>query len=147
MRKALVIILAILTLGLAGAGLLWITIKRAMPDPDVALEVVSAAPDVYWIKGGVSNMGFVVGKTGVIAIDTELYDATTTNALAEIRKVTPKPVRTVVITHSDPDHVNGLPGLPQGIEVIAHPRTRTHMLAALGSWKPNPTAPSGALRG
>ena len=89
-------------------------------------------------------MGFVVGKTSVIAIDAQFYEKTAANALAAIRKVTPKPVRYVVLTHSDPDHVNGLPSFPAGVEVIAHPRTKVDMLAALDGWKINPSAPPPA---
>lgn len=146
MRKAGRYLLAILALLLAVTGLLFAYIKHSMPDPNVHLEVVAAAPGVYWIKGGVSNMGFVVGRTSVIAIDAQFYEATAANSLAAIRKVTLSPVRHVVITHSDPDHVNGLPSFPWDVEVIAHPRTKSDMLAALDDWKPNPAAPPEAMR-
>lgn len=146
MRKAVAIILVILAFVLGGAAIVWVKIKHSMPDPNVHLEVVAAAPDVYWIKGGVSNMGFIVGRTSVIAIDAQFYELTAANALAAIGKVTPKAVGHVVITHSDPDHVNGLPSFPRGVEVIAHPRTKSDMLAALDDWKPNPAAPSEAVR-
>ena len=146
MRKASRIVATILALLLAAAGLFYAYIRHSMPDPNVPLEVVTAAPEVYWIKGGISTVGFVVGKTSVIAIDAQFYEKTAANALAAIRKVTPKPVRYVVLTHSDPDHVNGLPSFPAGVEVIAHPRTKVEMLAALAGWKINPSAPSPALR-
>lgn len=146
MRKTGRILLAIMALLLAAAGFLFAYIKHSMPDPNVHLEVVAAAPDVYWIKGGVSNMGFVVGRTSVIALDAQFYEVTAANALAAIRTVTPNPVRHVVITHSDPDHVNGLPSFPQDVEVIAHPQTKREMLAALEGWKINPAAPSQAMK-
>ena len=146
MRKATCIAATLLALLLAAAGLFYAYIRHSMPDANVPLEVVASAPDVYWIKGGISNMGFVVGKTGVIAIDAQFYEKTAANALAAIRRVTPKPVRHVILTHSDPDHVNGLPSFPAGVEVIAHPRTKVDMLAALDGWKINPSAPPPALR-
>ncbi len=146
MRKAIGIVAAILALLSAVAGLFYAYARHSMPDPNVPLEVVTASPDVYWIRGGISTMGFVVGKTSVIAIDAQFYEKTAANALAAIRKVTSKAVRYVVLTHSDPDHVNGLPSFPAGVEVIAHPRTKVEMLAALDGWKINPSAPSPALR-
>jgi len=49
--------------------------------------------------------------------------------VAEIRKLTSKPIVTVVITHSDGDHVNGLTGFPrQEIrQIIAHEQTKKDM--------------------
>ena len=50
--------------------------------------------------------------------------------LAEIGKVTPLPVTTLVITHSDGDHINGLPGFPKGLTIVAHEKCRDDIAAA-----------------
>ena len=47
--------------------------------------------------------------------------------LAEIRKVTPEPVTTIILTHSDGDHVNGLPGFPKGLTIVAHENVKRDM--------------------
>src|SRR5256885_7768349 len=44
--------------------------------------------------------------------------------LSEIAKITPNPVTTVILTHSDGDHVNGLVAYPANVKVIAHEKDR-----------------------
>ncbi|MBI4877928.1 MAG: MBL fold metallo-hydrolase [Acidobacteria bacterium] len=86
---------------------------------------------VYWVKGGNgANTGFVVGTNGVLVIDAKTTTEACQAMLAEIRKVTPLPVKTVVLTHSDGDHVNGLAGFPKGLTIIAHENTRKDMQEA-----------------
>ena len=78
---------------------------------------------VYWISGGVSNTGFFVGDKGVIVFDAQMTTEGATLQLAEIAKVTSKPVDTIILSHSDPDHIGGLPGYPAGISIIAQENT------------------------
>jgi glyoxylase-like metal-dependent hydrolase (beta-lactamase superfamily II) len=47
--------------------------------------------------------------------------------------VTPKPITTVIETHSDGDHVNGLAGFPAGVKVIAHENNKKEQEAALAA--------------
>src|SRR5262249_26322162 len=51
--------------------------------------------------------------------------------LEAIAKITPKPVTTVILTHSDGDHVNGLASFPAGITIIAHEGNKKEQEAAL----------------
>ena len=53
--------------------------------------------------------------------------------LAEIAKITPKPVKTAIITHSDGDHVNGLVAFPAGIKIIAHENNKKEQETALAA--------------
>lgn len=91
----------------------------------------------YWVSGGRSNSGFIVGDKGVVVIDAQTTAPDERADLAEIAKVTPKPVDTIVLTHSDPDHIGGLPAFPAGINIITHENTRATMLASLA----DPNAP------
>ena len=47
--------------------------------------------------------------------------------LGEIAKITSKPVRFMILTHSDGDHINGLPGFPKGLEIYAHENVKRDM--------------------
>src|SRR5215218_653326 len=80
--------------------------------------------NVYWTQGGTGgnncNTGFIVGDPGVIVIDAKLNPESATLMLDAIRKITPKPVTHVILTHSDGDHVNGLAAFPGDVTVIAH---------------------------
>jgi glyoxylase-like metal-dependent hydrolase (beta-lactamase superfamily II) len=78
---------------------------------------------VYWVGGGVSNTGFIVGDKGVIVFDAQMTSEGAALQLAEIAKVTAKPVDTIILSHSDPDHIGGLPGYPAGISIIAQENT------------------------
>lgn len=93
----------------------------------VTLTVDKLASNVYLVKGGVCNTGFVVGKKEVIAIDSEMTTAMARQMLAEIKKVTPLPVTKLIITHSDPDHAGGLAGFPKGVEVITSANTKKEL--------------------
>jgi len=77
-------------------------------------------PNVYWIEGGGGNSGVIVGDKGVIVIDAKTSAAGGKELLEDVAKITPKPVTTVIETHSDADHINGLVSFPAGIAIIAH---------------------------
>ena len=66
----------------------------------------------------------------MIVVDAKTTAAAATELLADIAKITPKPVSTVIITHSDGDHVNGLQSFPKGLTIIAHENCKTEMQAA-----------------
>jgi glyoxylase-like metal-dependent hydrolase (beta-lactamase superfamily II) len=74
---------------------------------------------VYWTDGGPpSNTGFIVGTDGVIVFDPKGTTDAAKEVIADIAKVTPKPITTVIISHSNPDHTRGLPAYPPGVNVI-----------------------------
>ncbi len=118
----------------------------AIPSADVPLSVTALPGGAYWVGGGVSNAGFVIGDKGVIAIDAQYFAITAKNELAEIAKITPKLVNVIILTHSDPDHINGLPAFPLGTEIIAQENAKTEMIQALADPHPNFTKPPAELK-
>ena len=91
-------------------------------------------PDVWAGLGGAGgNSTIIIGKTGVIVVDAKQTEAGAKDLLAEIAKITPKPVTTAIITHSDGDHVNGLVAFPAGIKIIAHENNKKEQEAALAA--------------
>ncbi len=96
-------------------------------------------PNIYWVEGGGGNTAIIVGANGVIVVDTKTSAAGGKELLADVANITPKPVTTVFLTHSDGDHVNGLAAFPKGLAIIAQENCKTEMQAA-----PN-AAPGGAL--
>lgn len=89
--------------------------------------------NLYVVKGGVANTGFLISDNEVLAIDAQMTADSARQMLAEIKKLTSKPVTKLVLTHSDGDHVNGIGGFPQGLEIIAHVQTREDMAQAFAS--------------
>ena len=91
-------------------------------------------PDVWVGLGGSGgNSTIYVGKTGVIVVDAKQTEAGAKDLLAEIGKITPKPVTTVFLTHSDGDHVNGLVAYPTSVNVIAHENNKKEQQAAIAA--------------
>lgn len=83
---------------------------------------------VYWIEGGVgSNSGVVIGKDGVIVIDAKQTPESGKAVMAEVAKLTSKPVTHIILTHSNLDHVDGLPGFPKGLTIIAQENCKQQM--------------------
>jgi cyclase len=110
--------------------------QQQQPPP---IKVTKIKDNVYFSQGGAgSNNGIIVGKTGVIVVDTKITPASEKDELAEIAKITPNPVTTAIITHSDGDHVNGLAALPASVTVIAQENCKAEMVASAGTANPAP---------
>jgi glyoxylase-like metal-dependent hydrolase (beta-lactamase superfamily II) len=116
-------------IGLAAAALAMPVLAQQRPGP-LTLSVHALKGGAYWVEGGVSNTGFVVGDKGVVVIDPQMSSEAAQKVLAEIARITPKPANTVVISHSDPDHVGGLPGYPAGTTIVMHENTRSVIRAS-----------------
>ena len=121
--------------------------KPQQPQP-VPLSVEPLRGGVYWVKGGSgANAGVVIGEKEVIVIEAKMTEESAKAMLAEIKKLTPNPVKYVVLTHSDGDHVNGLSGFPKGLTIVAHTNTKKDMeeafkdpkMSALLPYLPNET--------
>ena len=107
--------------------------------PPVPLSVKKLADNVYWTQGGAGgNTGIIIGKDGVIVVDAKTTPDSAKEVLAQIAKLTPKPVTTVIITHSDGDHVNGLAAFPTGLTIIAQANCKKEMEASASSKNPAP---------
>jgi cyclase len=75
-----------------------------------------------------NNAGFIVGQSGVIAVDTAATERRTRAYLAAVTAVTDRPVRTLVNTHHHDDHTFGNCLVP-GATIVGHERCRTEVLA------------------
>jgi glyoxylase-like metal-dependent hydrolase (beta-lactamase superfamily II) len=94
---------------------------KPAPQAPPPLTVQEITKNLYLVKGGSgANAAFFVTKKQVIAIDAKMTAESAAGMLAEIRKVTDAPLKTLILTHSDGDHVNGLAGFPKGLTILAH---------------------------
>ncbi len=97
------------------------------PLPFVLKQVgpgVYAAIDGPEHKAG-ANSGFVIGDDGVLVIDSFFHPEATQALVAQIHRLTPKPIRYVVNTHYHIDHTGGDSVLKQaGATIIAHRNVR-----------------------
>ena len=70
------------------------------------LEVLQLRPDVYMIAGAGGNIAVQIGTIGVILVDTGSAQEADT-VLAAIKRLTNRPIRYIISTNADPDHVGG----------------------------------------
>ncbi len=100
----------------------------AAPPPIVVRQVRGG---IYEATGGaVDNTGFFIGEHEVLVVDAKMTVEATRAVVAHIRKLTPKPVGFVVLTHSDLDHVGGLAGYPLSARLISHENARRDLETA-----------------
>ncbi|MGA2881942.1 MAG: MBL fold metallo-hydrolase [Bryobacteraceae bacterium] len=76
------------------------------PAPGTNLEVLQLRPNFYMIAGAGGNVGFQVGVDGVVVVDAGSVSSAEA-VIAAIKKITPQPIRYLINTSADPDHVGG----------------------------------------
>lgn len=100
----------------------------------------SADPVSPQNRGRVANAGFIVGRSGVIVIDTGVSYRHGKQLLESIRQVTQRPIELVIITHAVREFVFGAAAFEEtGARLMAHRETLAlmnarcaHCLAQLG---------------
>ncbi len=79
-------------------------------------------------KGFMSNAGFVVTDDGVVVYDALATPVLGRAMLEAIRRVTPQPIRRIVVGHYHADHVYGLQALKAtGVDVWAHRKAQAYL--------------------
>jgi glyoxylase-like metal-dependent hydrolase (beta-lactamase superfamily II) len=141
MRRAIV-----LSVLLAIGGLSMTVAALQQPAGQQASRVVQIdklKENLFVMQGGGGNSSVFVTGSGVVVVDTKnpgwgqpLLDA--------IRKVTEKPVTTIVNTHTHGDHVSGNVEFPASVEVVTHENTAANMkvMRPNSSAAPNPNPPN-----
>ena len=119
------------------------------------VHVLPVQGNVYMLVGGGGNVTIQVGDDGVLLVDTS-YAQLSDKILAEIRKLSNKPIRYIINTHVHLDHVGGNENLgkagrtvsggnvgadaPTGATIIAHENVLNGMSAPTGTQAPFPFA-------
>ncbi|MET9067224.1 MBL fold metallo-hydrolase [Streptosporangium sandarakinum] len=101
------------------------------PLPSARVEEVSDGVYAYVQPDGswwINNTGFLVGRHGVICVDSCATERRTLAYREAIRSVTGLPVTTLVNTHHHGDHTFGNFAFPEAT-IVGHERTRETILA------------------
>jgi len=70
------------------------------------LTVIQLRPNFYMIGGAGGNIGVQIGINGAVVVDSG-SGANAQSVVAAIKKIGPYPIRYVINTNADPDHVGG----------------------------------------
>jgi cyclase len=80
--------------------------SQAAAAPSNSLEILEVRPSFFVIAGAGANIGVQVGEDGVVVVDAgSAADAPA--VLAAIKRISPKPIRYIIDTGPDTDHVGG----------------------------------------
>jgi glyoxylase-like metal-dependent hydrolase (beta-lactamase superfamily II) len=86
------------------------------------LEVLQVRPNFYMIAGAGGNIAVQVGEDGVVIVDAGSA-ANADAVLGQIKKITPAPIRYVIDTSADADHVGGNEKISQAGQTLFTGRT------------------------
>jgi len=113
LKIGLILMLLLVTFG----GIAWAE-QQPQHAPPLSIEKVKG--NIYVVSGGSgANAGFFIGDKEVFLIDVKMSPESARQMLDDIKKFTSLPVTTIILTHSDGDHVNGFPGVIKGLTIIA----------------------------
>ncbi len=70
------------------------------------IEVLKVQGDVYMLAGAGSNITVLVGRDQLLVVDTN-EAAMSDKVIDAIKSISPLPIRTIINTSADPDHVGG----------------------------------------
>lgn len=73
-------------------------------------QIIEVAANVHVAVGySVSNVSMIIGEDGVVIVDTGMMGEAASRIAKEFRKITDKPVKAIIYTHSHGDHTGGAP--------------------------------------
>ena len=84
------------------------------------IEVLNVRDNFFVIAGGGANVGVQVGDDGVVLVDAGAA-ASAPAVVAAVKRITPKPIRYIINTGPDADHVGGNEALSKAGETLFGP--------------------------
>ena len=119
-----------------------------------AAHTLHVQGNVYMLVGAGGNIAVQIGDDGVLLVDTGSSQSTS-QIIAAIRELTQKPIRYIINTSADPDHVGGNDAIGKlgstiaggnvgagagvGAGIISHENVLNRMSAPTGKAAPYPT--------
>jgi cyclase len=80
------------------------SVSMRAAEPDGGLDVIKIRPNFYMIAGAGGNIGVQIGEDGIVLVDTGSEGASQ-RVLAALKKLTPLPIRYIIDSNADADHV------------------------------------------
>src|SRR5947208_126462 len=90
------------------------------------IEVEKVKDNLFVLRGGGGNTAVFVTASGVVVVDAK-NPGWGQPILDKVKELTPKPITTLINTHTHGDHVSGNVEFPATVEVITQENTKTNM--------------------
>ena len=124
MRRLALLPLTALALGLVA----WTAGIEALQEPNPPIEVHRITDKLHMLGSGSTtggNTALFIAESGVVLVDTknEGYGA---DILGHVRRLTDKPVTTIINTHVHFDHSGSNTEFPDTVHFVAHENIRRH---------------------
>src|SRR5688572_20732990 len=129
--------IVVLTALIAAGAVSYVVAQQGGQKPMV-VEVQKLKDNLFVLTGGGGNTTVFVQSSGITVVDTK-NPGWGAPILAKIQELSPKPVTTIINTHSHGDHVSGNVEFPATVDVVVHENTATNMkmmLSPPGMGKP-----------
>jgi cyclase len=121
MRRGLVLGMLFAIGGLAA-------VKAQPPDANApkVVEVEKVKDNLYVLRGGGGNTAVFVTADGVTVVDAK-NPGWGKPILDKVKELTPKPITTLINTHTHGDHVSGNVEFPATVDVVTQENTKANM--------------------
>ena len=123
MRRSIVLGL-VLVLGAVSVGVAGFQAGGGQQERMVTIDKLR--DNLFVMRGGGGNTAVFVQSNGVTVVDTKL-PGWGQPLLEQIRKLTDRPVTTIINTHTHFDHVSGNVEFPESVVVVTHVNTARNM--------------------
>ena len=117
---------SILGMVVAAGALSMAAAAYQQPAGPKVVEIDKLKDNLFVLRGGGGNTAVFVQADGVTVVDTK-NPGWGQPILDKIKELTPKPVTTIINTHTHGDHVSGNVEFPATVEVVTHANTRANM--------------------
>ena len=119
--KRIIVLTALIAVG----ALTYVVAQQGGQKPMV-VEVEKLKDNLFVLKGGGGNTTVFVQSNGITVVDTK-NPGWGAPILAKIQELSPKPVTTIVNTHTHGDHVSGNVEFPTSVDIVVQENTATNM--------------------
>jgi len=119
--KRIVVLTALIAVG----ALSYVVAQQQAPQAKV-VEVEKLKDNLYVLKGGGGNTTVFVQSNGITVVDTK-NPGWGAPILARIKELSPKPITTIINTHTHGDHVSGNVEFPATVDIVVQENTAANM--------------------
>ena len=124
--KRITFLAALVTVGSLSLGVAAFQQPPAGAAAPKVVEVEKLRDNLWMLKGGGGNTAVFVRTDGITVVDTK-NPGWGQPILDQIKKISDKPITTIINTHTHGDHVSGNVEFPATVEVIVQENTKANM--------------------